>query len=53
MISSKVMGAFAEGGLRKHGLDSTAQASEAHDERMARRSCTVSKASITTSAGRS
>lgn len=36
MISSKVTGRFAPGGLRKAGIDSTAQASDAHDDRMAR-----------------
>jgi hypothetical protein len=53
MISSKVTGSAANGACRNAGAESTAQASDAQADRMARRSECVSAGSMSTSAGRS
>ena len=52
MTSSNVTGAPPlMGGQRNAGMDSIAQASDAHDARMARFSFSVRSGSLTTSAG--
>ena len=50
-ISSNPTGRFAPGGSRAAGCDSTAQASDAQDDRIARFSSVVRSGSLTTSCG--
>jgi hypothetical protein len=52
MISSKVTGSEEQGGWRSSGLEATAQASDAHEDKIARRSARLIRVSATTWAGR-
>ncbi|SFQ19143.1 hypothetical protein SAMN03159463_05929 [Mesorhizobium sp. NFR06] len=52
MMASKLTGSQAPGGMRSAGTDSTAQASDAHDERIARFSWASRVVSVSTSCGR-